>query len=65
MTLSAPLYRVYERRLLAALPPDRLPTHIGVILDGHRRFARAEGRGDSYGSAHGAFASLGGSVAPQ
>ncbi len=40
--LTRPLYRVYEKRLLGALQPDRLPRHIGVIHDGHRRFARAE-----------------------
>lgn len=40
---SAPLYRAYERRLLRSIPPDRRPEHVGVILDGHRRFARAEG----------------------
>lgn len=37
------LYRIYERRLLAELDNDRLPNHIGVVLDGHRRHARAEG----------------------
>jgi short-chain Z-isoprenyl diphosphate synthase len=37
-----PLYRLYEDKLLRALPPDRLPKHIGIILDGHRRYARAE-----------------------
>lgn len=37
------LYRIYERRLLAELHRDRLPRHIGVVLDGHRRYARAEG----------------------
>ena len=37
------LYRIYERNLLAGLDPDRLPNHIGVVLDGHRRHARAEG----------------------
>jgi short-chain Z-isoprenyl diphosphate synthase len=44
---SAPLYRAYEHRLLARLPDDRMPSHVGVILDGHRRFARAE-RLDDY-----------------
>lgn len=43
MPWSAPLYRVYERRLASGLEADRLPRHIGVILDGHRRYARAEG----------------------
>jgi short-chain Z-isoprenyl diphosphate synthase len=37
------LYRIYERRLLAELDRARLPKHIGVVLDGHRRHARAEG----------------------
>lgn len=37
------LYRIYEHNLLAKLDTDRLPGHIGVVLDGHRRHARAEG----------------------
>jgi len=37
------LYRIYERNLLAGLDRSRLPRHIGVVLDGHRRHARAEG----------------------
>ena len=37
------LYRIYERNLLSGLDRDRLPKHIGVVLDGHRRYARAEG----------------------
>jgi short-chain Z-isoprenyl diphosphate synthase len=43
---SAPLYAAYERRLARSLPKERLPQHVGVILDGHRRFARAEGLAD-------------------
>lgn len=46
MSWSAPLYRLYERRLLQRLDQQALPDHIGVILDGHRRFARAEGYAD-------------------
>lgn len=46
MAWTAPLYRAYERRLASSLPRDRLPSHVGVILDGHRRFARAEGLAD-------------------
>ena len=42
-TLTAPLYRGYEHRLTSQLPPERLPSHVGVILDGHRRFARSVG----------------------
>jgi short-chain Z-isoprenyl diphosphate synthase len=37
------VYRLYEKRLLHRLDKDRLPNHIGVVLDGHRRHARAEG----------------------
>lgn len=37
------LYRIYERNLRAGLDRDRLPQHIGVVLDGHRRYAREEG----------------------
>jgi short-chain Z-isoprenyl diphosphate synthase len=36
-------YSIYERRLLALLDRNRLPHHIGIILDGHRRFARESG----------------------
>jgi short-chain Z-isoprenyl diphosphate synthase len=43
LLLSDSLYRYYERRLATSLPRDSLPRHIGVILDGHRRFAREEG----------------------
>jgi short-chain Z-isoprenyl diphosphate synthase len=41
--LSRPLYRAYEARLRAHLEPAKRPGHIGVILDGHRRYARSEG----------------------
>jgi short-chain Z-isoprenyl diphosphate synthase len=37
------LYRLYERNLLADLDRSRLPRHIGIVLDGHRRHAREEG----------------------
>lgn len=41
-----PLYRLYEERLASRLDGDRLPSHIGVIHDGHRRYAREEGLPD-------------------
>jgi short-chain Z-isoprenyl diphosphate synthase len=44
--LRRPLYRIYEERLLRSLDRDRLPQHIGVIHDGHRRFARKAGLPD-------------------
>jgi short-chain Z-isoprenyl diphosphate synthase len=37
------LYRIYEQRLLSSLDRSRLPQHIGLVLDGHRRHARKEG----------------------
>lgn len=43
MTPRQLLYKVYEDRLLAGLDPARFPTHLGIILDGHRRYARTEG----------------------
>ena len=36
-------YSLYERRLLQSLDRNRLPHHIGIILDGHRRYARESG----------------------
>lgn len=36
-------YSIYEGRLLAHLDRSRLPQHIGIILDGHRRYARESG----------------------
>ncbi len=39
---TRPLYRAYEARLLRDLDRARLPRHVGVIHDGHRRYARAE-----------------------
>ena len=40
--LRAPglLYRLYEKRLRRGLTPDVLPHHIGMIVDGNRRWAR-------------------------
>ncbi len=40
--VKRPLYRVYERRILQHLDRSALPRHIGVIHDGHRRYAREE-----------------------
>jgi len=54
MGLRALVYGAYERRLAAALPPDRLPKHVGVILDGNRRWARAAGIGLASGHRRGA-----------
>ncbi|MFQ5994845.1 MAG: polyprenyl diphosphate synthase [Acidiferrobacterales bacterium] len=36
------LYKLYERRLLAEVLHDPLPQHLGLIQDGHRRYARTK-----------------------
>ncbi|MBW3069477.1 MULTISPECIES: undecaprenyl diphosphate synthase family protein [unclassified Actinomyces] len=48
------LYNLYERRLVAQVKPDRVPQHVGVILDGNRRWARAMGIGTAQGHKRGA-----------
>jgi short-chain Z-isoprenyl diphosphate synthase len=52
--LKNPLYAIYERQLLANLPPDRLPKHVGVILDGNRRWALDQGSPTDVGHQAGA-----------
>ncbi len=43
MALTDVLYGVYERRLARRLDPRTVPRHVGVMLDGNRRWARANG----------------------
>jgi short-chain Z-isoprenyl diphosphate synthase len=38
-------YDLYERRLLRRLSPDQIPSHIGVMCDGNRRWAKEFGEG--------------------
>jgi short-chain Z-isoprenyl diphosphate synthase len=40
------VYRAYERRLSRSLVDGEGPRHVGVILDGNRRWARAAGADD-------------------
>ena len=39
MALKDLVYGAYERRLLRQIPAQRRPRHVGVILDGNRRWA--------------------------
>ena len=41
--LRSVLYPAYEARVARRLPADKLPKHVGVMLDGNRRWARAVG----------------------
>lgn len=43
MALSDVIYGVYERRLAGQLDRRHVPRHVGVMLDGNRRWARANG----------------------
>jgi short-chain Z-isoprenyl diphosphate synthase len=43
MRLRELVYSVYERRLAASLAGKPLPSHIGVLIDGNRRWAREMG----------------------
>jgi len=50
-------YTAYERRLagqLQARPPDDRPRHVGIMLDGNRRWARKMGASTSDGHQRGA-----------
>jgi short-chain Z-isoprenyl diphosphate synthase len=47
--LTHPLYWLYERRLVRSLDPAAMPKHIGLILDGNRRFARRNGLDTRHG----------------
>ena len=41
--LTQPLYKLYERRLSSKALSWKLPKHIGIIMDGNRRFAQHSG----------------------
>jgi short-chain Z-isoprenyl diphosphate synthase len=48
------LYPAYEARLARRLPHDRIPKHVGVMLDGNRRWAKAVGADTAHGYRAGA-----------
>ena len=54
MGLRDLLYAAYERRLRRSLAHAPLPRHVGVMLDGNRRWARERGAGTKEGHQAGA-----------
>lgn len=44
--IRKPVYDLYERRLAREVASAPLPRHVGIILDGNRRHARANGMRD-------------------
>lgn len=54
MRPPALLYGLYERRLARSLESAPLPKHVGVMLDGNRRWARAVGLDAAHGHRAGA-----------
>ena len=48
------LYPAYESRVVKFLPPDQIPKHVGVMLDGNRRWAKAVGLNTAEGYQAGA-----------
>ncbi|MFA7322821.1 MAG: isoprenyl transferase [Candidatus Nanopelagicales bacterium] len=54
MGLADIIYGIYERRLASQITSDQVPRHVGVILDGNRRWAEAQGSSSSAGHRAGA-----------
>ncbi len=49
----APVYYAYEKMLERQVRSSPLPTHVGLILDGNRRFAKAKGEDPKIGHYYG------------
>jgi len=54
MGLRDVAYGVYATRIARSLDPNQIPRHVGVILDGNRRWARAFGEQAATGHRRGA-----------
>ena len=48
------VYGAYERQLARSLPTENLPRHVGVMLDGNRRWAKLRGHDTQTGHRAGA-----------
>ncbi len=48
------VYRIYENRLKSQIEQDEVPSHIGIILDGNRRWASSQGVSEGLGHEEGA-----------
>ncbi|MDG6985722.1 MAG: di-trans,poly-cis-decaprenylcistransferase [Nitrososphaerota archaeon] len=48
------VYRIYEGRLRAQVEKEDIPSHIGIILDGNRRWAQEQGFSQGLGHEEGA-----------
>jgi tritrans,polycis-undecaprenyl-diphosphate synthase [geranylgeranyl-diphosphate specific] len=48
------VYRLYEGRLRSQIEKDTIPSHIGIILDGNRRWAASQGVSEGIGHEEGA-----------
>src|SRR5258708_18724167 len=54
MSVRDLVYGVYEKRLTAKLDRTRIPRHVGVVMDGNRRWAKAVGEQIATGHQRGA-----------
>ena len=54
LSLKSLLYPLYEKRVLRSLDFSQTPHHVGVILDGNRRWAAEKSEGSASGHAAGA-----------
>lgn len=54
MGLRGGVYRLYEKRLARTLHGAPVPRHVGVIVDGNRRWARSVGATSAHGHRKGA-----------
>ena len=52
--IKAALYPIYERRLLRHLDFNETPHHVGIILDGNRRWAKSRQKKSAAGHQAGA-----------